>query len=216
MNVTWLTQRSVPYPQPLFKVLQSRAVLVVEHARWRHNHWNSMCSRFSSGMAEVLKYRHIKGITLFNAFVTLYIDGKAWHQRVGTNLFQILQGFMVLFIKKTNLSFNWLYLWFVIYFCESSWDTLASSSLLLPMILSLINSFCFFSDIPFHADGSGLVVSMINWSSSSGRVIHKQYKILAVYVHSDRIRPYPFLCKPMTCSKDISCDKHGSHHRKIL
>lgn len=57
-------------------------------------------------MAEVLKYRHIKGITLFNTFVTLYIDGKAWHQRVGTNLFQILQGFMVLFIKKTNLSFN--------------------------------------------------------------------------------------------------------------
>ena len=57
-------------------------------------------------MAEVLKYRHIKGITLFNAFVTLSIDGEAWHQRVGTNLFQILQGFMVLFIKKTNLPFT--------------------------------------------------------------------------------------------------------------
>ena len=53
-------------------------------------------------MAEVLKYRHIKGITLFNAFVTLSIDGEAWHQRVGTNLFQILQGFMVLFIKKNE------------------------------------------------------------------------------------------------------------------
>ena len=28
-----LINTSVPYPQPLFKVLQSRAVLVVEHAR---------------------------------------------------------------------------------------------------------------------------------------------------------------------------------------
>ena len=215
MNVTWLTPVSLT-PSLFLKFFRAELCLwwsmlddvtiigircaVVSPVEWLRS-WNIAILRELHSSMLLLPFRlTVKHGTSVSGPISFKYSRASWSCS----------------LKKTNLSFNWLYLWFVIYFCESSWDTLASSSLLLPMILSLINSFCFFSDIPFHADGSGLVVSMINWSSSSGRVIHKQYKILAVYIHSDRIRPYPFLCKPITCSKDISCDKHGSHHRKIL
>ena len=45
------------------------------------------------------------------------------------------------------------------YSCE---HTFASSSLVFPIILSLINLICSFSDILFHFGGRGLVVSIMN------------------------------------------------------
>ena len=58
--------------------------------------------------------------------------------------------------------------------------TLASSSLLFPMILSLINRFCSSCDRFFHFSGRGLVVSIIKLSSSSASVTQRQYNSLAV------------------------------------
>lgn len=51
----------------------------MEHARRHHDHRDSMCSRLSGGIAEVLKNRHIDLVADINAFIALQIDGEAWN-----------------------------------------------------------------------------------------------------------------------------------------
>lgn len=68
------------------------------------------------------------------------------------------------------------------------WVTCASSSLDFPRIRSLMNFFCCIS-VQFLNLGRGFVVSMTKLSSLSASVIHMQYIILAVNMHSARTRP---------------------------
>ena len=76
--------------------------------------------------------------------------------------------------------------------------TFTSSSLLFDSILFLMNSICCSTDI-LSTFGRGFVVSMTNVSSLSASVTQRQYIIFAVNMHSDRMRPYPFLWSPITC-----------------
>lgn len=68
------------------------------------------------------------------------------------------------------------------------WVTCASSSLDFPRIRSLMNFFCCIS-VQFLNLGRGFVVSMTKLSSLSASVIHMQYIIFAVNMHSARTRP---------------------------